>query len=150
VVSERFGVVRAFMRRHTIEVLLPAGWEAISEETHAYRRCGVNGGRLRLSLAPPHPDYADRGALLVRLRELLAAMGQDTGEELTHAQGSCSLGASATTLRGSAERGLMQFWLVAGDVTVFASYIMGDLDAAQKDLVEAQQIMSTLQLQELP
>jgi hypothetical protein len=80
---------------------------------------------------------------------MLADVGEDIGEEVASAQGVCPLGLSATSLRRSPERGLLQFWLVAGEVTVFASYIMGDLDAAKQDLAEAQQIMSSIGFQDV-
>jgi len=134
--------------QRTIKVPLPPNWEAIPGEDRTYRRRGVNGGRLRISLAPAHPERSDASVVLDRLREMLADTGQDVGEELTSARGSCPLGPLATSLRRSAERGLLQFWLVAGEVTVFASYIMGDLDAAQQDLAEAQQVMIAIQFEE--
>jgi len=58
------------------------------------------------------------------------------------------VGPSATSLRRRPERALLQFWLVAGEVTVFALYIMGDLDAAQQDLAEAQQVMIALRFED--
>ena len=50
---------------------------------------------------PPHPEWALGGALLARLRQMLADMGEDVGEEMTGAQGNSPRGPSATSLHAT-------------------------------------------------
>jgi len=138
------------MRHWTVKIPLPPGWEAIPGESRAYRRKGAGGGWLRRSLYPPQPDLNAGEDVLGRLQELLAEANLDVGEELHSAHSNTPFGPSATSLRKSSERGLSQFWLVAGKVTVFASDEMGSLDAVQQDLAEAHQAIGSLELKAVP
>jgi hypothetical protein len=101
---------------------------------------------LRISLKPPLPETAEGNAADVALAKALDEVGVDLGQEIRSFQGQTSMGTAATSLRKSESQGLLQFWLVAGKVTVFASYTMGSLAEAQQDLAEAQQIVTGLRL----
>ena len=85
---------------------MPTGWESLPEEGHTYRRSGVNGGRLCISVHPPHPEWALGGALLARLRQMLADMGEDVGEEMTALKAIPRLVRRPRGLHRSPERGL--------------------------------------------
>jgi hypothetical protein len=102
---------------------------------------------LRISLKPPLPETTEGSAADAALARALDEVGVDlVGQEIRSSQGQTSMGPAATSLRKSETQGLLQFWLVAGKVTVFASYTMGSLPEAQRDLAEAQQIVTGLKL----
>ena len=134
------------MRIHHVHVSLPTDWEEVPNESRSYRRKGVNGGTLTISLRPPVANAIDENAVVDALGDMLNGVGLDVGQEVTSAHGPSPMGIIATSLYKSQRHGLLQFWLVAAEVTVFASYIMGDLSEAKKDLLEAHQIVKTLQL----
>jgi hypothetical protein len=134
------------MRRHQIIVSLPPNWEEVPGDLRAYRRRGVQGGVLRLSLRPPIPDKTCGEAVASVLANSLKTIELDIGAEVTSVYGPTQMGITATNLRHSQSHGLLQIWLVAGDVTVFASYTMGQLAEARQDLNEAHEIVKTLKL----
>jgi hypothetical protein len=132
--------------RYRVNVPLPTNWEQVAEESRTYRRKGVAGGMLRISLKPPLPETTEENPAVAALAKALDEAGMDLGQEIRSFQGQTPMGPAATSLRKSEVRGLLQFWLVAGKVTVFASYTMGSLAEAQLDLAEAQQIVTALNL----
>ncbi len=129
-----------------VNVSLPAAWEQVPAEPRAYRRRGVKRGVLRLSLSPPLTGVDDGDAVAAALLNFLQGVELDIGQEVKLFHGPTPMGITATCLRKSPSRGLLQFWLVAGEVTVFASYTMGDLAEAKRDLADAHQIVTGLQL----
>jgi hypothetical protein len=134
------------MRRHSIHVSLPSTWEEVPDDLKTYRRCEA-GGVLQMSLRPPLGDESpDEQAVAEALESLLVRINLDFGEEIVASTSTTALGIAATSLRKSQERGLMQFWLIAGEITVFATYVMGSLQEVQQDLAEAQQIIAGLEL----
>ena len=129
------------MAKYRVNVSLPPNWEQVPDESRTYRRKGVAGGMLRISLNPPLPEGNPAVAALAKA---LDEVEIDLGQEIRSFQGQTPMGPAATSLRKSESRGLLQFWLVAGKVTVFSSYTMGSLAEAQQDLAEAQQIVTGL------
>jgi hypothetical protein len=55
-----------------------------------------------------------------------------------------SLGVMATSIWRSRSQGLQQYWMIASEVLIFASYVMGSLDTAEIEMAEAQQIIDGL------
>jgi hypothetical protein len=137
------------MQRFSVEVSLPPTWEQVPEQQHAYRRAGVSGGVLRLSLkAPLEPPPLDAATVSAHLTALLSKSSMDVGDEIKAFTSTLEMGPAASSLRKSEKRGLLQFWLIAGEITVFASYTMGNLAEATTDLAGAQQIIAGLALVE--
>lgn len=137
------------MGKYRVNVSLPSNWEQVPDESRAYRRRGVAGGMLRISLKPPLPETAEENPAVAALAKALHEVELDLGKEIRSFQGQTPMGPAATSLRKSESQGLLQFWLVAGKVTVFASYSMGSLAEVQRDLAEAQQIVTGLKLVKL-
>ena len=134
------------MGHYKINVPLPSTWEQVPIESGAYRRRG-SSGVLRISLQPPLAETCpDEQGVSDALKSLLAGLEVDVGDEIHAVAGASPLGMAATSLRRSAQHGLLQFWLVAGQITIFASYTIESSQEAQLDLSEAQQILSGMEL----
>src|SRR5690349_14616846 len=137
------------MLRKSIDVSLPPNWEQLAEDRRAYRRRGVAGGVLRVRLHPPlSSESVDSASAAAHLTSLLTGIDMDLGVEIKSLAAMHELGPIATSIRKSNSQGLLQFWLIAGEITVFASYTMGALAEAQQDLAEAQRIITGLKLVE--
>jgi hypothetical protein len=142
---------RPAVRVGTFVMRLPDGWYEAEREpgAHCYRRRVEGSGELRVSLQPPLAGRVRSGRRAEQeLARLVAGLGADLdlGERLALTSGRCALGVYATALCKSERHGLLQFWLIPAEATVFASYTMGSLDAVKQDLAEAMQIMRQVEL----
>ena len=132
------------MAHRQLFVQFPNTWEAIPGQPRGFHRKGKNTGQLRLSLLPPIDGDCDGVLLSSRLKTTLLATGMDIGEELHSSHRSSSLGIVATSIWRSPSQGLQQYWMIAGEVLIFVSYVMGSLDSAEIEMAEAQQVIDGL------
>ena len=134
------------LQKRTLLVDIPPGWhEEPGEGTHVYRRDGADSGYLHISLQPPLPQSVTSGAEAeAQLQNLLDNLGMPLGERvlLTHTDG--AVGTIAVAVYKSPERGLLQFWMIPSDATIFASYNMGNLETAKQEMSEAHEIMKNV------
>ena len=125
-----------------ILVGLPSNWHEV--EPKAYRMKGNETGWLHISLHP----RGNFESLEDALEDLLENIGLDVGEQIRGFQDEATLGPMAISLRQSASKGLLQFWLIdAGKIWVFVSYTMGDLSTATEEMAQAQQIVKQLRIE---
>lgn len=107
-----------------------------------------HAGVLQISLQPPLPRKVTAGEEIEQeLAHLLDGLSMDLGDRELLAHDSCPAGIFATAIHRSKKQGLLQFWLIPGDVTVFASYTMSSLDTVKQDLTEANEIVKTIRLE---
>jgi hypothetical protein len=103
----------------------------------AYQPPGPKPGLLIVSLHPPTGHENP----LIALSEQIESFGMPESELLHSGITPGAIGSVATMLYRVPKVGLFQFWLVASEVTVFATYEMGAPQNARKEFAEAAQII---------
>jgi len=78
---------------------------------------------------------------------LLKSLNMDLGQQVAVSHENGALGIVSTAVYKSDKQGLMEFWLIPGKATVFASYVMGGLDNVQAEMVEANNVILKIGLQ---
>lgn len=131
------------LNRRSIIVDLPPGWhEEPGKGTHVYRRDGDDSGYLHISLQPPLPQPVNSGQdAEAQLKSLLESLGMPLGEPVLFTHTESAVGIMAVAVYKSPERGMLQFWMIPSEVTIFASYNMGNLATAKQEMTEAHEIM---------
>ncbi len=138
------------MRHRRLNISFPPNWEPIPGENRAFRKKELGSGTLRISLNPPLDNTIEDGkALLTHLRAILGKLNLDHGSEIRGFSGNCSLGPIATTLWQSPNQGLLQFWLIKSEATIFATYTMGTPETAEKELAESQHVINNLYFEDV-
>ena len=138
------------LNQKRLQVFLPDGWaETDHGNPRQYRNVSLpRGGWLTISVRPPRPGVSgtDRKEDQVLLRQLLQFVGREKwGPPLRTHAGPCSLGRLATAVFRAPRIGLVQVWLLARrDVSVFANFLPGDPQTAEKELEDAQAILESV------
>ena len=135
------------LKHRTLHVILPENWhESDSHEQgggRIYCPNNDNPGRLRISLLPP--DESHNKNPLIALSGILENTKMPVGEQLAASISQGRAGSIATILRQIPDIGLVQFWLIPSEMTVFMSFEMGDPGRASKGFEEAGEIVSGLE-----
>jgi len=124
---------------------LPTGWyEVPGESPRAFRSGNPDSGILQISLLPP-PDREIPGNAGVeeQLERLLDGLDMELGERLSLTSEKARSGIVATALYKRPKHGLVQYWLIPGEVTIFATYTMGNPGNATAEFAQAAKIMKT-------
>jgi hypothetical protein len=119
----------------------PKSWSEIPGKlSRTYRSPRPGAGLLQLSLHPPLPPGTDAAGAAKELVALLDEMESEMkfGERLNITQVETSAGPLAFAKYRSPEHGVLGFWLLASDQMIFATYVDGGPDTAEKDIAEAQ------------
>jgi hypothetical protein len=134
------------MRSRALHVRLPSNWSEVPHLTpRTYRRNTLDSGILQLSLQPSlETEMSDGEQLVAYFLEMLAGLGMSLGSPIISSHMPCAAGVMATALYRDAQRGLLQFWLIPAEVTVFASWEMGGFASASEESTEAQEILRTV------
>lgn len=132
-------------RQRKLHVFLPEGWHEVPNETpRAFRRNGDRTGWLRISLHPPEGLHeADGQALIVRLHEILRATKMELGAHVASSFGPCSEGIMASSTWRSSHYGLMKFWLIPAERSIFGSFMCGDMETAEREAADAHGILES-------
>ena len=135
-----------------VRVFLPEGW---SEQIHKppgrlYRAdYGEPGGFLRLTVYPP-VEAADLAALDESLRQHVLAVTHDAGRRFFEHAGDSTLGRLYTAAFRNERAGLVQVWMTSGPKgSIFATYEMGGLETVEDEMLDAQAIVESADLDEL-
>jgi hypothetical protein len=139
-------------RHFRTNVFIPDDWYEVPGDRRAYRRRAEGAGWLRLMLVPPAPEVReDAEAMVDRMFEMIEGAGlPDVGELCAVCDCPSMTGPMATSLWKSPRCGLLRFWFLPGvDVSVWATYTMGDLDGAQREMQDAQAIMESIGFEEI-
>jgi hypothetical protein len=127
--------------RRSFALKLPDGWQEIpGKSPRTYTRRAEGSGFFQVSLQPPLDHPATTGADAEReLSDLLDSIGKnmDLGRRLSVAHEECASGIMAFADYQSDKHGLMRFWLLPTEVTVFTSYTDGSPAVAESELAEA-------------
>jgi hypothetical protein len=118
----------------------PASWSEIPGKlSRTYRSPRPGAGLLQLSLHPPLPPGTDAAGAARELDTLLNEMETEMkfGERLNITQFDTNAGPLAFAKYRSPGHGVLGFWLLASDQMIFATYVDGGPDAAEKDIAEA-------------
>ncbi|MCY3022306.1 MAG: hypothetical protein NTW87_25115 [Planctomycetota bacterium] len=132
-----------------LRLTLVAGWyEEPGKSPRTFRRRADGSGVLQISLQPPLKRKVTTGEEAENeLARLLDSLGMDLGERQLMAHDKCSSGILATAIYKSQKQGLLQFWLIPREVTVFASYTMGSLETVRQEVAEANEMVKTATLE---
>ena len=135
------------MPRRKLSVFLPEGWYEVPDETpRAFRRRADRSGVLRISLHPPEglQHRKDGKALIVRLHEIIRATKMELGAHLSSEFGPCSEGMMAYGVWRSSHYGLMKFWLIPAERSVFGVFMSGpDPEQADREAADAHAILES-------
>ena len=132
-------------KQRQLYVFLPEGWhEVAGESPRAFRRDGDRTGWLRISLHPPEGLREAPGqALIVRLHEILRATKMELGAHVSSSFGPCSEGMMAFSVWRSSNYGLMKFWLIPAERSIFGSFMCGDMETAEREAGDAHGILES-------
>jgi hypothetical protein len=75
---------------------------------------------------------------------LLESLEMPLGERVLVTHTESAAGNMAVAVYKSSERGMLQFWMIPAEVTIFASYNMGNLATAKQEMSEAHEIMKNV------
>ncbi|MEM6885945.1 MAG: hypothetical protein AAF571_13035, partial [Verrucomicrobiota bacterium] len=130
------------MNKKTIIVDLPETWAEFPSEGSGriYRPQYMDAGTMRVYLMPP----TDHDNVLIALSEQTESLGMPLGEQIHCEITKGALGAVATMLRKIPGVGLVQFWLLKCEITIFALHEMGNLETIHSELKQASEIIHNI------
>ncbi len=119
----------------------PPSWNEIPGKlSRTWRSPRSGAGFLQLSVHPPLSPGTDGPGAERELDTLLKEMVSDMafGTRLSIGHASTKAGPLAFARYRSPEHGVLGFWLLAAQPMIFATYVDGGPDTAEKDIREAQ------------
>lgn len=133
--------ILAGIPRRTFTLNLPDGWRELpGKSPRTYSRQAEGSGVLQVSFQPPLDHPATTGADAEReLSGLLDSIGKDMalGQRLSISHEECASGIMAFANYQSEQHGLMRFWLLPTEVTVFATYTDGRSTVSEREIAGA-------------
>lgn len=133
--------ILAGVPRRSFAMSLPDGWHELpGKSPRTYTRQAEGSGVLQISLQPPSDHPISTGTDAEKeLTQLLDSIGKsmDLGRRLSISHDTCASGVMAFADYQSDQHGLMRFWLIPTEVTVFATYTDGRSSVAEHEIAEA-------------
>lgn len=127
--------------RRSFTLNLLDGWQELpGKSPRTYSRQADGSGVLQVSLQPALEHAVTSGGDAEReLSELLDSIGKDMvlGQRVSVSHEECASGIMAFADYKSDQHGLMRFWLIPTEVTVFASYTDGRSTVSEREIAEA-------------
>lgn len=137
-------------KARTFHLALPPSWEELAGSSpRGYRSSRPGAGILQISLQPPLNGPVDAERARRELDTLLVKLDADlgVGKRLTLTTTPGVFGPIAKATTQSEQHGLLAFWLLPGEVTIFATYTDGSSRAAEADITEADAALRTVRLE---
>ena len=101
-----------------------------------------------ISLQPPLDHKVRSGAEAeTALVGILDDLGMELGERKLLSHADSAMGVMAFAVHTPPKAGLVQFWVIPAQVTVFATYEIGNLETVKQEMLEAHRIMLGLRLE---
>jgi len=126
---------------------LKDGWQSLAGHSpRTYRSARAGAGFLQVSMYPPLEGTMDGERAEKQLDQMLKEISGDLkiGPPLTNSHGPAKNGVLAFAKYRSDEHGVLGFWLIpTPEATIFASYTDGSPAAAEADIRECQEMLST-------